>query len=580
MSDNLIIPERFFETAKRFGNNTALLYKKEGVWFPIKYIELAEKVKNFAYILQDNFNVKKNDKVAILSENRPEWLISDLAIMAIGAVTIPLHTTLNAEALFNVLEHSDCVTLIVSNGNLLNKILLNRERLRILKHIIIIDNLPAIEKAGLSAKVNNWDNLIAQNKSSRFRKVDVTENDVCTIIYTSGTTGEPKGVVLTHKNILSNVESVQAVIPAKADDIFLSFLPLSHALERTTGQFIPILHGSTIAYAENAKNLPKNLHEIKPSILIAVPKIFEKFHDKIWDNVNKADGIKKKIFLWALQQEKNTFGYKLADKLVFKKIRNNLGGNLRIAISGGAKLNENLVKFFAKIGVLILEGYGLTETSPVVCVLTEKDMNEFGKIGVGRELPEVKIKINHDKEILVKGPNVFAGYYNNKEATKKCFDKDGWFYTGDLGFLDHNKFLTIIGRNKEMIVLSGGKNVWPEPIENLLNNDKFISQSMVIGDNQNYITAILCPDWQEVENYLKQKNVPMQSHQALVKDENVLKIFEQRIEDKINPNLSDFEKIKKIILLAEEFSQEKGELTPTLKLRRHIIMRNKVIHKP
>ncbi len=568
--DNL--PDKFFQSANKYANKTALLYKKEGVYFPIKYKELALQIKNFAFTLQDKFSIRKNDKIAILSENRPEWLISDLAIMAIGGISVPLHTTLNSEAIINVLEHSEARILIASNSNLLNKVLINKNKLNYLENIIIFEDLPVIEKANLSVKVLNFHNLIDHNESLAFRKVDINEDDCCTIIYTSGTTGEPKGVMLSHKNILSNVKSVNTAIPAKDTDVFLSFLPLSHALERTTGQFIPILCGSTIAYAENSKTLAKNLKEVRPTILISVPKIFEKFHDAIWDKVNKSSKLKKKLFKWALKQNKNTFKYKIADYLVFKKIRNNLGGRLRISISGGAKLNENLVKFFSKIGILILEGYGLTETSPVVSVTTENDMKNFGKIGVGRGLSGIEIRISNEKEILIKGQNVFSQYYKNNEATKKSFDKDNWFCTGDLGYIDSNGFLSVTGRKKEMIVLSGGKNVWPEYIENLLNNDKFISQSMVIGDNQNFVSAIICPDWQEVELYLKSNNLPLQSHQSLVKDKKIIKIFEDRITEKINLNLSDFEKIKKIILLSEEFTQEKGELTPTFKLRRHIIL--------
>ena len=233
-----------------------------------------------------------------------------------------------------------------------------------------------------------------------------------------------------------------------------------------------------------------------------------------------------------------------------------------------------MVKFFSKIGILILEGYGLTETSPVISVIRKEDMENFGKIGVGRALKDVQIKIAKDKEILIKGPNVFSGYYKNIEESKKCFDKDGWFCTGDLGFIDKDNFLTVIGRRKEMIVSSGGKNIWPEPIENLLNNDKFISQAMVFGNGQNFVSALICPDWQEVESFLKESNLQLQNHHNLSRDADILKIFQKRIDEKINPNFSDYEKIKKFVLLPEEFSQEKGELTPTLKLRRHVILHN------
>jgi long-chain acyl-CoA synthetase len=245
-----------------------------------------------------------------------------------------------------------------------------------------------------------------------------------------------------------------------------------------------------------------------------------------------------------------------------------MGGRLRLTISGGASLNENIGKFFSKIGITVLEGYGLTETSPVIAANREGDF-KFGT--VGKIVPGVKVKITDQKEVLVKGPNVFKEYFKNKEQTKNAFDKDGWFYTGDLGFLDKQGFLTIIGRGKEMIVTSGGKNVWPEPIENLLNNDKFISQSMVIGEKRKFISALIVPDWQEIEIYLKEQNLALKEHDKLIKDEALLNIFQKRIDEKINPNLSEVEKIKKFRLLPQEFSQEQEELTPTLKLRRHIV---------
>lgn len=568
------IPEKFFESSLRYAEKVAVVYKKEGVWFPVKYSELSGKIKNLAFVLQDVICVKKGSKIAVLSENRPEWLISDLAIMSVGAINVPLHTTLNSSAIFNILDHSEAEVLVVSKMQLLRKVFASNEKFRFLKKIIIFDRISPIEKLSLNFKVFEMESVLAQNKSPKYRKADIGCNDVCTIIYTSGTTGEPKAVVLTHKNILSNVEAINKAVPVKENDMFLSFLPLSHALERTAGQFTPMLFGAAIAYAENPKTLAQNLKEVKPTILISVPKIFEKFHDAIWDKINGSAKIKKRIFKWALKQNPGTLPYKIADFLVFKKIRSNLGGHLRIAISGGAKLNENLVKFFSKIGILILEGYGLTETSPVISVITQEDMASYGKIGVGRALPEVEIKISQEKEILVKGPNVFSGYYKNEKATKECFDKDGWFCTGDLGFVDKNNFLTVIGRKKEMLVLSGGKNVWPEPIENLLNNDRFISQSMVLGDNSNFISALICPDWQEVEKYLKENKLAMQSRQVLIKNQEILNIFQRRIEEKINPNLSDFEKIKNFVLLPEEFSQDHDELTPTLKLRRHIICRH------
>jgi long-chain acyl-CoA synthetase len=452
------------------------------------------------------------------------------------------------------LNHSETKILIVSNSGLLNKVLLEKEHLKFTGKIILMEELAAIFSRGAESK---------------FEKVSLNPDDCCSIIYTSGTTGEPKGVMLSHRNFLSEVDSITEIIPITSEDVFLSFLPLSHVLERTAGYYAPLCHGCAIAYAENAKQLPVNLREVKPTILISVPRVFEKFHDAIWDKINSGLSLQKRIFKWALRTEKNTFAYKIANFLVFKKIRQQMGGKLRITVSGGASLNANIAKFFSKIGILILEGYGLTETSPVVSVNRENDF-KFGT--VGKALPGVKVKISDSsKEILVKGPNVFCGYLKNEEGSRKCFDKDSWFCTGDLGFMDKQGFLTIIGRAKEMIVTSGGKNVWPEPIENLLNNDRFISQSIVVGNNRKFISALIVPDWQEIEIYFKQNNLPLREHSELIKSPVLADIFQKRIDEKINPGLNDFEKIKKFKLLPQEFSQDREELTATLKLRRHIV---------
>lgn len=564
------IPDVFFETAIKHPNKPAFLYKKEGVYFPITYKEAVNQIKIFAGALQ-KFGINKGDKIAILSENRPEWAISDLAIMLVGAIVVPLHATFSPKAICNILNHSQAKILIVSNSDFLNKVLLGQKYLKRLEKIIFLEKLTAVQKESLSKKVFGWKALFALHQSDAsdiYEKVFLDPDEVCSIIYTSGTTGKPKGVLLTHRNFLSNVEAINDVIPVKESDVFLSFLPLSHVLERMAGYYTPISFGATIAYAENAKQLPHNLKEVRPTILISVPRIFEKFHDAVWDKVNSSRHVNQKIFKWALRQKKNTFRHELAEFLVFKKIKNQMGGRLRLTISGGASLNENLGRFFLKMGVLILEGYGLTETSPVVSANQENSF-KFGT--VGKVIPGVRVKITDKKEILIKGPNVFQGYLKNKEETKAVFDKEGWFHTGDMGFIDREGFLTIIGREKEMIVTSGGKNVWPEQVENLLNNDRFISQSMIIGSKRKFVSALIVPDWKEVEIYMKENNLPLQDHEKLVKNPAILAVFQERIDAKINPNLSEFEKIKKFKLLPQEFSQEQDELTPTLKLRRHII---------
>jgi len=383
------IPEVFFETAKKYPDKPALLYKKEGVYFPITYKEFSKKVETFSVCLSA-FGVNKGDKVAILSENRPEWAISDISIMAVGAIVVPLHTTFNPKAICNVLNHSQSKVLIVSNSELLNKVLLGQKYLKHLEKIIFLESLTVTQKEILSSKIISWKAIFSQNQNNNFEKIFLDPDDCCSIIYTSGTTGTPKGVILSHRNFLSNVEAVNEVVPVKENDVFLSFLPLSHILERLAGYYVPICYGATIAYAESIKQLPANLKEVKPTVMISVPRVFEKFHDAIWDKINNSFKLKKRIFKWALKRKKNTIGYKIADIAAFRKIRQQLGGKLRLTISGGASLNKDIARFFSKIGIIILEGYGLTETSPVISANREFDF-KFGT--VGKIIPGVKVKL-------------------------------------------------------------------------------------------------------------------------------------------------------------------------------------------
>jgi len=560
------IPEAFLEAAEKFGRKTALLYKRDDVYFPISYQKLSQDSQTFAVAL-NKFGLQKGDKVAVLSENRPEWVAADLGIMLAGGVVVPLHTTFSAQAISRILEHSGAKIIIVSSGALLNKILLNNNLYSVEK-VIFLEQIAAYKEAPLlRGKIFNWDWLLVHNDSNFHNSMALRPNDACSIVYTSGTTGEPKGVMLTHNNFLSNVQAVAQIIAVKTSDIFLSFLPLSHVLERLAGYYIPLLSGAAIAYAESIKQLTSNLKEVKPTILISVPRIFEKMHEAVWEKV-KTSPQKKRIFIWALRQKGSGFRHKIADYLVFKKIRAQLGGRLRLTVSGGATLNEKIGRFFHKIGLTVLEGYGLTETSPVVAVNRENDF-KFG--AVGKVIPGVDIKISAGKEVLVKGPNVFKGYYKNQEASEAAFDENGWFKTGDLGFLDNDGFLTIIGRQKEVIVTSGGKNVWPEAVESELNRDRFIANSMILGDKQKFIAALIVPDWLKVEQFFRENNLPLQTPERLINSKALLNLFQQRLDEKINPNLSDYEKIRSFKLLARDFSQEQGELTPTLKLRRHII---------
>ena len=560
------IPEIFFQTAEKFSQKPALLTKESGVYFSYTFEQVAKKVKIFSQTLL-GLGIQKGEKVAILSENRPEWAIADLGIMSIGAITVPLHTTFNPKAISNVLNHSEAKAVVVASTDLLLKILLFQKELPFLEKIIYVEKLNDDLKKVSDKKILNWDDLVAQAEFKDFVPKNLNSEDVCTIIYTSGTTGNPKGVMLSHRNLLENVEAVKRAVPIKTSDLFLSFLPLSHVLERLAGYYVPLLTGASIAYAENIKKLSQNLKETKPTILISVPRIFEKFYDVIQDKIASSSVFKQNLFHWALKRKSSGFSHWLADHLIFKKIRNQLGGRLRLTVSGGASLNKKIAKFFLKIGILILEGYGLTETSPVISVNQENDF-KFGT--VGKTLDNIKVKISPEKEILIQGPSLMKGYYKDLTETQKAINKDNWFHTGDLGFIDQEGFLTVIGRKKEMLVTSGGKNIWPEVIEKEINHDPYVSQSMVIGHNRKFISALIVPDWGEVKNFLKAKNLLVKAPEELVKSPEMLDLFRERIE-LINRNFSHFEDIVRFKLIVDEFSQEREELTPTLKLRRQLI---------
>ena len=536
------IPQKFKDTAEKFANRPALKFKYQGAYISITFAELQKRVEAMARGLLA-LGVAKGDKVAILSENRSEWVRTDLAALTLGAISVPVHTTLSPKIIKHILNDSGSRVILVSNQEQFSKLMLVINDLPDLRTIIYInlDHRPEIR----DKKLVSLDEVMAfGQKSANEISADVMPDDVASIVYTSGTTAMPKGVMLTHENFIFDAEASVTAVPVDEKDSLLSFLPLSHVLERTAGYYAPLIcRGCCIAYAESAKALKQNLKEIRPTIIVFIPRIFEKVHDGIWDKVKSGGKFKYRIFVWALKQEPDTFKYKIADWLVFDKIRAVFGGNLRLSISGGATLNHKLARFFARIGVKIVEGYGLTETAPVVTV-NRPDNVKFGT--VGQPLPGVEVKIAPDKEILVRGPNVMKGYYKNEELTKEAIDQSGYFHSGDLGFLSSEGFLVIIGRKKEMISMSNGKIAWPESLEIVLNEDRFISQSMVYGNNKSYLSALVVPDWQAVVGNL----------------------------EKINEQFAGWEKIRKFVLIVREFSDQKDEVTPTLKLRRKVLGEN------
>jgi len=564
------IPQQFKETAQKFAKRPALKFKYHGAYISLSFAELKNRIEIMSKGLQE-LGLMKNDRLAILSENRSEWVRTDLATLSLGAISVPIHTTLSPKIIKHILNDSGSRVILVSNQEQFNKLLLVINDLPELRVVIYI-SLDHQPNDLADKKLISLDEVMALGKKSKKEiNIEVKPADVASIVYTSGTTAMPKGVMLTHHNFLFDAEASVTAVPVDEHDILLSFLPLSHVLERTVGYYAPLVcRGCCIAYAESVKTLKKNLREVKPTILVSVPRIFERIHDGIWDQVKEGSALRYKIFVWALKQEPGSLTYKIADFFVFHKIRKALGGRLRFTISGGATLNHKLARFFARLGIKIVEGYGLTETSPAVTVNRLENI-KFGR--VGQQLPGVEIKIAVDKEILVRGPLIMKGYYKNESLTKEAIDADGWFHTGDLGFMTSEGFLVIIGRKKEMISLSNGKIAWPESLEVVLNSDKFIVESMVYGNNKSYLVALVIPDWTEVYRHLEELGLVSKEPDQLIKEPELIKLFTKRLE-KINEQFADWEKIRKFVLLPKEFSAQKDEVTPTLKLRRSVIESN------
>jgi len=577
--------DMFQQVVKKHGDKTSLMQKIEGIYQGFSYAEFGERVKNFGLGLA-SLGIKKGDKVAMMAENRPEWPISDLGILSIGATNVPLYPTITAEQVEYILKDSESKMIVVSTSDLLEKML------------GIIDNLPKLEKVIYMDdgapdkdflikfdKVSEMGKAFAKEHPKYFEKAvqKVKSDDLCGIIYTSGTTGAPKGVMLTHNNILSNVLAALSCIRVDETDTLLSFLPLCHSFERMAGQYLAITAGATIAYAENVETVADNLGEVKPTLMTSVPRLFEKIYAKVLENAEAGSPLKKKIFWWAIGVGEKyveakakgkvsgalSFKHNIAHKLVFSKLHERVGGRLRFFVSGGAPLSKEIAEFFYKVGILILEGYGLTETSPVIAVNHEQKFR-FG--AVGPALPGVEVKIADDGEVLTRGPHVMKGYYKNPEATAESIDKDGWLHTGDIGILDEDGFLYITDRKKNILVTSGGKNVTPATIENLLITSPYVEQSMVIGDKRNYLTALIVPKFEVLKKIAAEKGVTYSNREELFSNEVIYGIVESSIHG-LTKDLASFEQVKKFTLLPKEFTLEDDEITPTLKVKRKVIMR-------
>jgi long-chain acyl-CoA synthetase len=575
----------FFDAVSKFNRPDALQVKVAGAYKPISHSEVADRVRHAARGLT-SLGVRRGDRVGILSENRPEWAIADFACLTAGLTDVPIYPTLPADQIAYILKDSGAVAIFVSTRSQAEKIREIRSQVPVLKTVIGFDDIPGLvnmsiadlEKRGAEGETSL---SIATYKEDA---LTVKPDDLATIIYTSGTTGEPKGVMLSHDNIYSNVAASRKAIPFEGRDVGLSFLPLSHIFERMAGHYMMFATGTSIAYAESIDTVAANMGEVRPTLVLSVPRLYEKMYARILETALTGGFLKKKIFFWARgvaerwANEKLSgkepggllaWQYAIAQKLVFSKLKARTGGRLRYFVSGGAPLSPDINKFFYAAGLEILEGYGLTETSPVIAVNTPENF----RIGtVGKAIDGVEIKIASDGEILTRGPHVMKGYYNKPEATREAIEPDGWFHTGDIGEL-RDGFLAITDRKKDIIVTAGGKNIAPQPLENKVKTNKYVAQAVMLGDKRKFPSMLVVPNFDQLERWAAKRNIIWTDRAQLLR----MPTIQAKMEKEVNKELAGaahFEVPKKIGLIEHDFSIEKGELTPTQKVKRRAIDKN------
>jgi long-chain acyl-CoA synthetase len=561
--------EIFFQVVER-NQSRVMLYESGSEWHALSSSNLYSKVMGVLQALR-GYGIMRGDRVAILAENRPEWTIADFAILLLGAATVPIYATLTADQIAFLLRHSGAKTAFVSTAVQLEKLRSIQSETAV--ETIILMDTPAEGGAELSMAA-----LMEAGPKQRVPALDalanaVTPDDIATLIYTSGTTGVPKGAMLTHGNIASNLSvSLEGFDFQANTDLAVSFLPLSHITARHV-DFAELYRGVTIAYCPFIEEMPRILRQLHPTIFVAVPRVYEKIYNQVQRGV--AVGFKKKLYKWAIAEGRehlaevldgkrpSALAWKLANRLVFSKVLEAMGGKVRIFISGGAPLGKELAEWYAQIGLLVHEGYGLTETSPVIAVNSPLAR----KLGsVGRPVPNLQLRIAEDGELLVRGPSVFQGYWNMPAETAAAFDGD-WFKTGDIANLDSEGFLSITDRKKDLIKTSGGKFIAPQPIENSLKSNRFISEAAILGDRRRFPAVVIIPAFATLEDWATQNGISFQSRQQLVSAPQVQALYEGIVEQ-VNHNLARFERLKKVLVIPEELSIENGTLTPTLKLRR------------
>lgn len=583
--------ELFLKAVATHAKPDCFLLKRDGKYQGVSSQEALRKVAALASVLA-NMHVERGDRVAILSENRLEWALTDYALLGLGAIPVPIYTTLLEPDIEYILRDSGAKGIVLATDVQLAKILNVRPHLPDLKFVLAMD---CAKLKGTGAVC--WEGCVEMEmglvpntlESFKAKAQAARPDDIATILYTSGTMGGPKGVILTHSNIVSNVLECARLFPLTREDACISLLPLSHILERTL-DFLCFWRGTSIAYAENLESFPLNLREVRPTLVGVVPRVLEKIHDRVMDVVRNAPPIRQKIFYWALSVGKQAFSYRLkghslplglhvkhaiADKLIFSKVRGQLGGRLKILASGAAPLAQELAEFFYAMGLPVYEGYGLSETSPVVAI------NSLGhtKLGtVGQVIGGVEVKFGEEnpdpeggagREILVKGPNVSPGYYHLDEENRAAF-VDGWFHTGDLGAMDEEGYLRITGRKKNLFKTSGGKYVSPEKLENLFQSHPYIHQIVVLGAGRKFVGALVAPVFHRLEAHARKQGLAFETREELV-GLPAIRSFMQELVDETTRWLPPHERIRQIVLLPRELTMADGEVSPTLKVRRRVV---------
>jgi long-chain acyl-CoA synthetase len=573
--ETLVDVVRLVAASKR---ERALLWQDAvGAWQPMSSTALMARV----YALANTFTawgIAKGDRIAILAENRWEWAAVDFATLTLGAVDVPIYPTLTAEQIAVLLKDSGARIAVVSSETQYNKIASIRSQTQ-LEHVVVMDDIAAVESTRLSTLLQDADaGAVSVDIASWLRSYSVKPEDLATLIYTSGTTGESKGVMLTHGNIASNLNYSTRTFTWGPQSTCISFLPLSHITARHL-DYALLSYGATIAYCGSFDRLPASLASVKPTVFVAVPRVYE----KIRDEVKRRAGIKplsSKIFNWAIAtgrrnrgqilrgQTPSSLSWRLANRLVYQKVRQAFGGKVKDFLSGGAPLGLDTASWFADVGIRIYEGYGLTETSPVLALNNAKN-HRMGS--VGKPIDSVEVRFTSDGELLVRGPFVFSGYWHKPEATAEAIEPDGWFHTGDIARVDDDGFLYVTDRKKELIKTSGGKMIAPQPIEGKLNASLLVENAVLVGDRHKFVSLLIAPNFAALESLAQQQGITFTSRTELVRSPAVLAAYQACV-DSVNQGLANFETIKRFHVVADEWSINSGELTPSLKLKRRVIV--------